>query len=389
MPKFMNLKKLMERKESIKQEMRSLIDKADTEERVLNEEEVKKFGELKSELERIDESAKAIQDVRSLEEHEDPKEPGDDPGKKDDDVEKREYQEFDAYIRGKLENRDGTNMKVSDNSAIIPATIAQKIIEKVVDICPIYQSADRYNVKGTLSIPYYDEESGDITMEYADEFTEGDSTGGKFKSIDLKGYLGRAITDVSKSLINNSSFNVVDFVIKRMARSIARFIERELLKGTDGKIDGLSKTSQTVTAASATKITADELIDLQDEVPDSYQNDAYFIMSRKTRTSIRKLKDGQGNYLLNRDATAKWGYTLLGKDVYTSSNMDEMEAGKTAVFYGNYGEALAVNVSEEINIEVLRETKARQHVVEVLGFVEMDSKIQNNEAVAKLAMAAQ
>lgn len=201
--------------------------------------------------------------------------------------------------------------------------------------------------------------------------------------------MARAISDVSKSLINNSSFNVVDFVINRMARNIAKFIERELLKGTENKIDGLSKAKQKVEAASATKITADELIDLQEEVPDAYQNDAFFIMNKKTRTAIRKLKDGQGNYLLNRDASSRWGYTLFSKDVYTSSNMDEMEAGKTAVYYGNFGEALAVKVSEEINIEVLREVKAAQHVVEVLGFVEMDSKVQNEEAVARLVMAAQ
>ena len=278
---------------------------------------------------------------------------------------------------------------MTDNTAVIPSSIANKIIEKVLDICPIYQAAERYNVKGNLSIPYYDEESGDIQMSYADEFTAGESTSGQFKSITLKGYLARAISDVSKSLINNSSFNVVDFVINRMARSIAKFIERELLNGTDNKIEGLSKAKQKVEAASATKITADELIDLQEEVPDSYQNDAFFIMNKKTRTAIRKLKDGQGNYLLNRDASSRWGYTLFSKDVYTSSNMDEMEAGKTAVYYGNFGEALAVKVSEEINIEVLREVKAAVHVVEVLGFVEMDSKVQNEEAVARLVMAAQ
>lgn len=388
MPKFMNLKKLTETKEAKMNEMRALISKADGEERALNEEEVKKFNELQKEVDNINASIGALQSVRSLEEY---VEPGVDPEQGKDDkkeVEKREYDDFDAYIRGTLEKRE-SNMTQKDNAAVIPASIANKIIENVLEICPIYQAADRYNVKGNLSIPYYDEESGDIKMEYASEFTEGTSTSGKFKSIELKGYLARALTDVSKSLINNSSFNVVDFVIKRMARSIAKFIENELLNGTDSKIDGLSKAKQKIEAASATKITADELIDLQEEVPDAYQDAAFYIMSRKTRTAIRKLKDGQGNYLLNRDATARWGYTLFGKDVYTSSNMNEMEAGKTAVYYGNYAEALAVKVSEEINIEVLREVKAAQHVVEVLGFVEMDAKIQNEEAVAKLVMAAQ
>lgn len=392
MPKFMNLKKLTENKEAKMNEMRSLISKADEEERALNEEEVKKFNELQKEVDNINASIDALQSVRSLEDHVEPTQIPETGKKKEEDkkeVEKREYDEFDSYIRGTLERREGTNMTMTDNTAVIPSSIANKIIEKVLDICPIYQAAERYNVKGNLSIPYYDEESGDIQMSYADEFTAGESTSGQFKSITLKGYLARAISDVSKSLINNSSFNVVDFVINRMTRSIAKFIERELLNGTDNKIEGLSKAKQKVEAASATKITADELIDLQEEVPDAYQNDAFFIMNKKTRTAIRKLKDGQGNYLLNRDASSRWGYTLFSKDVYTSSNMDEMEAGKTAVYYGNFGEALAVKVSEEINIEVLREVKAAVHVVEVLGFVEMDSKVQNEEAVARLVMAAQ
>ena len=110
-------------------------------------------------------------------------------------------------------------------------------------------------------------------------------------------------------------------------------------------------------------------------------------MNKSTRKAIRKLKDGQGNYLLNEDATSRWGYTLFGKDVYTSAQMDTMAAGKTAIYYGDY-KGLAVKVSEEINIDVLRETKARQHVVEVLGFVEFDAKVQNAEMIAALVMGA-
>ena len=50
---------------------------------------------------------------------------------------------------------------------------------------------------------------------------------------------------------------------------------------------------------------------------------------------------------------------------------------------------LAVKVSEEVNIEVLRETKARQHVVEVLGFVEFDAKIENGQKIAQMRMGAE
>lgn len=386
MPKFMNLKKLTEKKNQKQKEMQELIDAADAEERTLNEEEMKKFEELEEEIRSIDVSIRAIDTARKLE-PEDETEEAENKDQEQRDIEQRDIDEFDAYLRGKVEERDNTNMVKTDNGAVIPTTIANKIIEKVVDMCPIYHDADRYNVKGTLQIPYYDETTKDIKMEYCDEFTDGESSTGKFASVTLTGYLARAITDVSKSLINNSQFNIVDFVIRRMALSIAKFLEKELLHGTASKVDGLSGVTQKVTAASATAITADEIIDLQEAVPDEYQAEAYFIMNKKTRTAIRKLKDGQGNYLLNKDANSRWGYTLFGKDVYTSANMDEMAAGKKAIFYGDY-KGLAVKVSEDINIDVLRETKARQHAVEVLGFVEFDAKVQNAEMIAVLEMAA-
>ena len=392
MPKFMNLKKLTEQRAKKQKEMQDLVDAADAEERSLNEAEIAEFEKLEKEVLGIDASIRAVNAARNLDDDipagdNDEKEKKKDKEQEQREAEERDLADFEAYLRGKVEERENTNMVKTENGAVIPSTIANKIIQKVVDICPIYYDADRYNVKGTLQIPYYDETTKDIKMEYCDEFTDGESSVGKFASITLTGYLARAITDVSKSLINNSQFNIVDFVVTRMALSIAKFLEKELLHGTDSKVDGLKGVTQKVTAASATAVTADEIIDLQEAVPDEYQADAYFIMNKKTRTAIRKLKDGQGNYLLNKDANSRWGYTLFGKDVYTSANMDEMAAGKTAIYYGDY-KGLAVKVSEDINIDVLRETKARQHAVEVLGFVEFDAKVQNAEMIAALVMGA-
>ena len=384
----MNLKKLMEARQAKQAEMRALIDTANTEERALNAEEQAQFEKLEGEIRDLDATINAIQTQRELDQN--APAPEDDPADPEErSVEERDIDSFDAFLRGQLENRSDVNMTMGDNGAIIPSSIANKIIDKVVDMCPIYHDAERYNVTGTLSIPYYDDSTGDISMTYADEFTDGESGSGSFKSISLTGFLGRAICDVSKSLINNNQFNLVDFVINKMAQRIALFIEKELLKGTTKKIEGLStiKADMTVTAGSATAVTADELIELQETVPDVYQSNAYWIMNKATRTAIRKLKDGQGNYLLNKDANSRWGYTLFGKDVYTSDAMDKMGAGKVAIFYGDYA-GLAVKVSEDINIDVLRETKARQHAVEVLGFVEIDAKIQNGQMIAQLKMKA-
>lgn len=380
----MNLKELLEKRAAKQAEMKAILDMAKQENRSLNEEENTKFSALEKEIRDLDNTINAIQTSRELElnapvvEKEEEKKP------EERSLEQREYDAFDAYIRGQVENRtDPVNMTKGANGAVIPSSIAQKIIEKVVDICPIYKDADRYNVNGTLTIPYYDETTqGDIQMVYADEFTDGLSTSGKFGSISLTGFLGRAICDVSKSLINNAQFDVVNFVVNRMALAIAKFLEGELLNGTDEKIEGLSSLDAAVTLASKDAITADELIELQEAVPDAYQGNAYWIMNKATRTAIRKLKNAAGEYFLNRDVNSRWGYTLLGKDVYTTANVAALgTASKTAVVYGDM-KGLAVKVSEDINIEVLREVKARQHAVEVVGFVEADAKVQNAEMIA-------
>lgn len=379
----MNFKKLKERRAVLAAQMKALLEKAETEERALDEAETEEFGNCEKEIQSIDATLQAEERARGFftEEKEEKLEE-----RAEEEVEAAEERAFDNYIRGIVEERADVTMTKSENGAIIPNSIAKKIISKVVDICPIYKDAERYNVAGTLTIPYYDEKSGKITMSYATEGEDGESTSGKFKNISLTGFLGRAITDVSKSLINNSDFDLTSFVIQKMAEAIAQWLEHELLIGTSGKIEGLSGVKQLITAAKAKEVTADELIELQEEVPDVYQTNAYWIMNKATRKAIRKLKDGEGNYLLNKDASARWNYTLLGKDVYTSDNMPEMAAGKTAIYYGDMT-GLAVKVSEDVSIEVLRETKARQHLVEVLGFVEVDAKVQDEQKIAGLKMA--
>ena len=110
-------------------------------------------------------------------------------------------------------------------------------------------------------------------------------------------------------------------------------------------------------------------------------------MNKATRKSIRKLKDNEGRYILNPDPTSKWGYTLFGKDVYTSDNMPVMAAGAKSIFYGDMT-GLAVKVSEQQSVEVLREKFATQHAVGVVAWIEMDAKIEHGQKIAVLQMAS-
>lgn len=380
----MRLKELTEKRNAIVEQMQAITAKADVEKRSATTEEVTEFEKLGTELRSLDDTIKMEERARDLSIGAVLSE----PAKKDESAEDMEVRSFENFIRNKLtENRADVNMTTGDNGAIVPATIANQIIKKVVEVSPIFASSSRYMVKGGLSVPYYDESANAITVAYADEFTDGESKVGKMASVALSGFLARALVKLSKSLQNNSQFDVVSFVINDMAYQFASWIDGELINGTNLKITGLSGATQTVTTAAATVITADELIDVQELVPDDYQSNAFWVMSKKTRTYIRKLKDGQGNYLLQKDSNAKWGYTLFGKDVYASAKCNDIAATKRTVFYGDFT-GLAVKISEDINIQVLMEKYADQHVVGILGFMEMDAKVANQQKIGVLVQKA-
>lgn len=382
----MNIKKLIETRNQKLQEMDDLLKKTQDEGRAFTTEEKEQFETLekaaKDLLETIN-AAKRRAEAGATEE---------DPAHDTEDGKKQEEQEsraFANYIRGVVETRAEVNMAQGENGAVIPTTVAKKIIEKVYEISPLAALASRYNVAGNLIIPKYDEETHSISVAYADEFTELESKAGKFLSVELKDFLAGALTKISKSLAKKTNFDLTSFVVRKMAEAIAKWLEKEMLYGTNDKIEGLDTgIKQKVTAGAANKISADELIDVQEEVPDIFQKDAIWIMSRKTRKAIRKLKDNEGNYLLNRDVSAKWGYTLLGKDVYVSENMKDIAAGNTVIFYGDMS-GLALKIAEDVNIQVLREKFATQHALGVVGWVAADAKVEHTQKLAKLTMAAQ
>lgn len=382
---MINSKLYKEKREEYEKRMNDMLDVAQIEERALTDEEAAEFDDLEKKIQNIDRTIEAEERARKLElTNEDSEEK--DEEKRAEEKEKAEMRAFANYIRGVVSEERAENLTAADNGAVVPTSIAQKIISKVYDICPLYAMADRYPVKGTLSIPYYEEDASNaITVAYASEATALTANSGKFKSIELKGFLAGALSKVPKTLVNNSDFALVEFIVNKMAESIARWIEKELLCGTDGKVEGLSTATQVITAAASTAITADELIDLQEQIPDVYQSKAVYVMNKATRTAIRKLKDNDGNYILNKDATAKWGYKLFNSDVYVSDNMPKMASEAVPVYFLD-PTGLAIKLPEDINIEVLRERFADQHCVGVIGWLEIDAKIQDQQKVAALKM---
>ena len=382
-------KELYEKKNDLITRAEETLNKAKAEKRELTEAEAEELAEIRDNVRRIMKTLELKGEFDKMEGKELEKEAlPKDEAKTEVEIEKEENEEraFDNYIRGIVNTRDTAyNMTVSDNGAVIPQTIANRIIKKVYDISPILQRSTKYNVKGKLELPFYDVSTQTITVAFASEFQDLTSSIGKLDSIELSGYLAGALSLVSRSLINNAQFDIVAFVVDVMAYDISRFIEDTLLNGK-GSVTGLSNLSNTKTTASGTAVTSNELIEAQAQVKDVYQDNAIWIMSPATRTAIRELKDNYGRYLLQDDISLPFGKSLLGKPVYVSDNMPDMSAGKKAIFYGDMS-GLATKFSEELSIQVLREKYATMHAVGVVGWIEFDSKVENAQKIVAVQMA--
>jgi HK97 family phage major capsid protein len=375
--------KFTEQRNNFITEMESLVNKAEQETRSLTGNEATRYNELKAKVTAIDTAAKHKKELRALEIQ-----------NGGNDSQKDEIREFDSMLRqlggGMPEVR--ANVTYGSNGAIIPTSIIPKIIDKVENISPLFAAATKYAVKGDITIPFVNTSDGDITVAFADEFSVLNGSAIKFSSITLKGYLAAALVLVSKQMINNTNFDIVSYIINYIAKKIAAFTENFLINGNTVKNvkSGLknSVTQQVTTAAGA--ITTDTLIDIQDAIPDAYQGNACFIMSPKTRTAIRKLKDGQGNYILVTDFSNSnpTGWNLLGKPVYITDNIKsiaEAAAGEDVIYYGDFS-GLAVKTGESAEIQVLNELYAPQNAVGLNVWFEMDCTVEDTQKIAKLSI---
>lgn len=401
--KKMNLKYLSEQRSENQEKMQKILDTAKLEKRALSEEEIAKFNELKKLIDEIDATIKAEDEARKMDMQEKEEEEKQTEGTENSGKEERAFVDF--IVTGEEKRANSPGMSYGSNGAIVPTTIAKKIIEKVKELSPIYEKVEKFHTSGTLEIPVYDVDSdatsptGDVNVAYqGDEFTSLVAGQGKFTSVELKGYSHGALSVISRKLLNNTDIDITNFLTNKIAQAFAEFWEKELLVGTgstNNHMTGAISTTNliatgntTYTVANAAKI--DKLIDLQLAVPQQYQKNAIWIMNKAVFTELRKAKDGNGNYYMayGKGLTGGFDWEFLGKPVYISENMPAATtANNIPVLYGDFS-GMAMKISQDLEIQLMREKYIDKNAIGIVGWAECDSKVQNNQMIAGLKMAA-
>ncbi|MEK3988451.1 phage major capsid protein [Robertmurraya sp. FSL R5-0851] len=163
-----------------------------------------------------------------------------------------------------------------------------------------------------------------------------------FGQVSIGAYKLATMIKVSEELLNDSVFNLQAYIAKEFARRIGAKEEEAFFIGDGtGKPTGIFNATGGgelgVTASSATAVSVDEIMDLFYSLKSPYRKKAIFVMNDTTIKVIRKLKDGNGQYLWQPSIQAGQPDTILNRPVKTSAYVPTVEAGAKTIAFGDFG----------------------------------------------------
>ena len=217
----------------------------------------------------------------------------------------------------------------------------------------------------------------------------GDAT---FAQINLDAHKLHVAVKVTEELLYDNAFGLENYIIDQFAKALSNAEEDAFLNGDGvGKPLGLFSDNGggevAVTAASATAITADEIINLVYSLKRPYRKNAKFIMNDQTIAALRKLKDNNGAYLWQPSLQAGEVDRLFGYEVYTSPYITTIAAGKPVIAFGDFS---YYNIGDRgtRSFAELKELYAGNGMVGFVAKERVDGKLILPEAVQILKMKA-
>jgi HK97 family phage major capsid protein len=179
------------------------------------------------------------------------------------------------------------------------------------------------------------------TASWIDEEGAIPESDDSFGQVSIGAYKLGTMIKVSEELLNDSVFPLEAYISREFARRIGNKEEEAFFIGDgSGKPNGIFAATGGaqlgVTTAGATAITLDEVLDLFYSLKAPYRNKSVFIMNDSTVKAIRKLKDGQGQYLWQPSIQAGTPDTILNRPLFTSSYVPTIEAGAKTIAFGDF-----------------------------------------------------
>ena len=204
----------------------------------------------------------------------------------------------------------------------------------------------------------------------------------------------------TQKLLDESSFDVSTWLVNEISRAAAAVEGAAFISGEGvncpkgiGAYTMIANSAYTwgkigfIASGHATLLNdCDTLINLQHALSPSYRGAANWLMNNLTFATIRKLKDGDGNYIWRPGLLANEPDTLLGRPVFIDDNVDDIGAGKYPIFFGDFKQAYLI--IDGIGPVLLRDPYSSKPHVIFYTTRRVGGGIINYEAIKALKISA-
>ena len=269
----------------------------------------------------------------------------------------------------------------ADGGYLVPEEMDSRLIEKLTEDNIVRRLATTITTSGDHKINIAASNPAAAWIEEGGALDFGDA---KFAQILLDAHKLHVAVKITEELLYDNAFNLESHIIKKFGEALANAEEDAFLNGDGtGKPTGIfDATGGGNVAKTVSTVKTDDIIDLIYALRRPYRKNAVFIMNDKTIAGIRKLKDGNGQYLWQPSNQAGEPDRVCGYTVYTSAYAPEDAIAFGDFSYYNIGDRGTRSFAE------LRELFAGNGMIGYVAKERVDGKLVLPEAVQILKISA-
>jgi HK97 family phage major capsid protein len=315
---------------------------------------------------------------------------------------------FDAYVRkgeaGPLRELEAKALSVgtgTDGGYLVPDEIERAVNRAVRDVSPIRAIAGIRQVSGSVyrkPFAVTGAESGWVAETAARPETDTPTLAAlsemSFPTMELY-----AMPAATQALLDDAAVNIDEWIAEEVRDSFAQQEGTAFVTGNGtakprGFLD-YNKVAQGswawgsigfiltgVDGAFPASDAGDKLIDLVYAVKSGYRANGTFVFNRATQAVIRKMKDGEGNYLWQPAAKAGDASTLMGFPVAESEDMPNIAADSYSVAFGDFRRGYLI--VDRVGIRVLRDPYSQKPYVLFYTTKRVGGGVQDFDAIKLL-----
>ncbi|MGP9031548.1 phage major capsid protein [Glutamicibacter mysorens] len=340
---------LMEQRKNVEAQMRALLDNAEAEERSLTGEETEQFEKMSSDMDSLRKQADSlVQAEERTRAAGDALEKAGVKGHEERGAERDVETQLRSFLKGESRSFEGFGTKeetralstgtLGAGGATVPTTFYGQLMEHAIEVATMLvggattwttASGENIDVPVTVTHPQGAQVSEGGVIPQSDP-AFGKRTLGSYKYGDL--------IEVPKELLDDTGVDLTGYLARAAGWAIGNALGEKLIVGTGTSEPAGVVGSSTLgkTAATLTP-TFDDVIDLFYSVIGPYRNrpSASWVMEDTTAGYLRKLKDGNQNYIWQASVIAGTPDTIEGKPVRTDPYMPVMGANAKPLLFGD------------------------------------------------------